>query len=414
MAAFEYTALNAKGKTVKGVIEGDHPRHIRQKLREQSLSPLQITEAAPSKKLHSDAGGRSSFFSARRSIKLSPVDLTLMSRQLATLVKSGMPIERALHSVSQQTDKQKIATLLVSLRAKVLEGHSLADAFAEYPDVFPEIYRSTIAAGEVSGNLDTVLMRLADYAERKHEASKKMLESLMYPVIVLVMSLLILGVLMTYVVPKVVGIFESNSAELPALTQFIFSASAFVIGYWWLIAGVVFGLMFLWSVLMMNKGNRTRFHGFLLKLPFIGSVIRARNAATFSRTLGILVGSGVSALSAIRIATDVVSNLPMRKAVEQAGVKVKEGSAIAKSLGDTKQFPGMMIHLINSGEESGNLDEMLISAADYQDMEVQAKTSAAMAAIQPLMIVGLGAMVLTIMTGILLPISNMSALLQNG
>lgn len=412
MAAFEYTALNAKGKTVKGVIEGDHPRHIRQKLRQQSLSPLEIKEAAPSKRATS--GRKSALFSVKRRIKLTPVDLTLMSRQLATLVKSGMPVERALHSVSQQTDKPKIATLLVSLRAKVLEGHSLADAFSEYPDVFPEIYRSTIAAGEASGNLDSVLMRLADYAERKHESSKKMMESLMYPIIVLVMSLLILGVLMTYVVPKVVGIFESNSAELPALTQVIFSTSAFVIQYWWLIAIVLGGVAFLWSALMLNQGNRAKFHAFLLKLPFIGGVVRARNAATFSRTLGILVGSGVSALSALRISSDVVSNIPMRKAVEQAAVKVKEGGAIAKSLADTKQFPGMMIHLIDSGEESGNLDEMLISAADYQDMEVQAKTSTAMAAIQPLMIVGLGAMVLTIMIGILLPISNMSALLQSG
>lgn len=412
MAAFEYTALNAKGKTVKGVIEGDHPRHIRQKLRDQSLSPLEITEAASAKK--TEGKSASSLFSSKRSIKLSPVDLTLLSRQLATLVKSGMPVERALLSVSQQTDKQKIATLLVALRAKVLEGHALADAFAEYPDVFPEIYRSTIAAGEVSGNLDTVLMRLADYAERKHESSKKMMESLMYPVIVLVMSLLILGVLMAYVVPQVVGIFESNGSKLPPLTQFVFGLSDFTIQYWWLIGGVIVGLVFIWSALMLNKKNRAKFHAFLLKFPFIGKVIRARNAATFSRTLGILVSSGVSALSAMRIAADVVSNLPMRKAVEDAAVKVKEGTAIAKSLGDTKQFPGMMIHLINSGEESGNLDEMLISAADYQDMEVQAKTSAAMAAIQPLMIVGLGGMVLTVMIAILMPIFNMSNLLQSG
>lgn len=416
MAAFEYTAMNAYGKTVKGVLEGDNPRQIRQQLRDKALTPMSVVQAKSESSTANDSNSDKSGFKLhlKTRTKLSPTDLTLLTRQLATLVKSGMPIEKALHSVARQTEKQKIKTLLVAIRAKVLEGHSLANAFAQFPSVFPEIYRSTIAAGEASGHLDTVLMRLADYAERRHEMSKKLMESLMYPVIVVVMSFAILTLLLAFVVPKVVGIFESNDAELPMLTNVIIAASDFVQSYWWLIATLLFFVLpVLWKVLMRNEGRRYFFHQLLLKTPLFGRMIQARNAAAFSRTLGILVGSSVSVLEAMRIASDVLTNLPMRQAVTDAAVQVKEGVGISKSLEKTGYFPGMMLHLIGSGEASGSLDEMLISAADYQEMEVQAKTSALLAAAQPLVIVFLGGMVMLIMMGILLPIFDMNSLIQS-
>lgn len=411
MAAFEYTAMDARGKNVKGVLEGDNARQIRQQLRDKALTPLQVSEAS-SQPDQGAAGGSKKKVKLTVGARMSPTDLTLVTRQLATLVKSGMPIEKALHSVSRQTEKQKIKTLLVAIRAKVLEGHSLADAFGQFPHVFPEIYRSTIASGEASGHLDTVLMRLADYAERRHEMSKKLMESLMYPVIVVIMSFAILTLLLAFVVPKVVKIFESNEAELPGLTKLIIAASEIMQGYWWLfIVGAVV-LVVVWKVLMANETRRYLYHQVLLKIPLVGKMIQARNAAAFARTLGILVGSSVSVLEAMRISSDVLTNLPMKQAVGEAANQVKEGVGISKSLEATGYFPGMMLHLIGSGESSGSLDEMLISAADYQEMEVQAKTSALLAASQPLVIVFLGAMVMLIMMGILMPIFDMNQLVQ--
>lgn len=409
MAAFEYSALDARGKTVKGVLEGDNPRQIRQQLRKRELTPLEITEAAT--RSNTPAGSKFSFRAGGGRTRLSPTDLTLITRQLATLVKSGMPIERALYSVSQQTEKAKVKTLMVAIRAKVLEGHSLANAFGEFPHVFPEIYRSTIASGEASGHLDTVLMRLADYAERRHEMSKKLLENLMYPVIVLIMSFVILTLLLAVVVPKVVEIFESNEAELPFLTQAIIAVSDVTRDYWWLFLAVAFVLVVVWNWFMRDENRRYLYHRSLMRLPLLGSLIKARNAAAFARTLGILIGSSVPVLEAMRISLDVMNNLPMRTAVEEAVVKVREGVGISKSLENSGYFPGMMLHLIGSGESSGSLDEMLISAADYQEMEVQATTSALLAASQPLIIVFLGGVVMLIMMGILMPIMDMNQLI---
>ena len=411
MAAFEYSAMNASGKTIKGFIEGDSPRQIRQQLRDKGLTPLEITASNSESE---EQGGSEIKKSVNLQVgtKMNPTDLTLMTRQLATLVKSGMPIERALYSVAKQSDKQKIKNLLIAIRSKVLEGHSLANAFGQFPNVFPEIYRSTIASGEASGQLDMVLMRLADYAERRHEMSKKLMESLMYPVIVVIMSFAILGLLLALVVPKIVGIFESNETELPQLTKIIIASSNIVQNYWYVFILSAVALFFAWRIFMSNESRRYLYHSILLKTPLIGNMIRARNAAGFARTLGILVGSSVSVLDAMRIASDVLTNLPMRKAVDDATKQVREGVGISKSLEATGLFPGMMLHLIHSGEDSGSLDEMLISAADYQEMEVQAKTSTLLAASQPLVIVFLGAMVMLIMMGILMPIFDMNQLVQ--
>ena len=410
MAAFEYIAMNACGKNVKGVLEGDNARQIRQQLRDKNLTPMEIFEAGNGKRSINNWKVKTLKVKVRE--RLGATDLTLLTRQLATLVKSGMPIEKALNVVSHQTDKQKIKTLLLALRAKVLEGHSLADAFGEFPHVFPEIYRSTIASGEASGHLDSVLMRLANYSERRHEMSKKLMENLMYPVIVVCTSFAILTLLLAFVVPKIVSIFESNEAQLPFLTQAIILASDMVQGYWWLMIIAVIAVVFVWQVFMANDLRRYAYHKILLKLPLLGKMIQARNASDFARTLGILVGSSVSVLEAMRIASEVLSNLPMKQAVLDAANQIKEGVGISKALEVTGYFPSMMLHLISSGESSGSLDEMLISSADYQEIEVQAKSSVLLAASQPLIIVFLGGLVMLIMMGVLMPIFDMNNLIQ--
>ena len=410
MAAFDYTALNAKGKTVKGVTEADAPRVVRQKLREQGLTPLTITASASTDKQSSEKNR--GFSLAKVGSGLSTADLTLMTRQLATLVKSGMPIERALYSISQQTEKQKVKALMVAIRSKVLEGHSLAQAFGEFPHVFPEIYRSTIASGEASGQLDGVLMRLADYAEQRHEMSKALIGNMLYPIIVVVISFGLLAFLLAFIVPQIVSIFESNEQDLPGLTIAVIAISDFLREQWPIlliiaIAAVAFGIWF-----MQSDSRRFLYHQLLLRLPMVGPMGKAKNASAFARSLGILVGSSVPVLEAMRISSAVIENLPMREAVENSALQVKEGIGISKALDATGYFPGMMVHLIGSGEDSGTLDDMLISASDYQDMELQSKISILFTILQPVIILLVGGLVMTIIMAVLGPIFELGTLVE--
>lgn len=407
MAAFEYTAINVKGKTVKGVMEGDNDRQIRQKLREQALTPLNVLSAAPKNDHSGDTSARSFSF-LKRGIRVSQLDLTLVTRQLSTLVKSGMTIEKALYSVGNQSEKANITKLLMAVRAKVLEGHTLASGFAQFPSVFPEIFRSTIASGEASGNLDEVLSRLADYMDRQHEMGKKLTQSLIYPVVLVFVSIIVVSILLAYVVPKVAKVFESSQATLPLMTRIVMWLSDMIqtYGVFVAIALMVGGVVWQWW--LSDTKHRFKFHQRLLKLPIWGKLTRASNAAAFARTLGILVSSRVSVLDAMRIAADVMTSLPMRDAVINASKDVKEGVSISKSLEKTKYFPPIMLHLMASGESSGALSEMLISAADYQDMEVESRTSTMMSLFQPFVILIMGGVIASIMVAVLLPIAQMS------
>lgn len=406
MAAFEYTAINAAGKTVKGVLEGDNQRQVRQQLREKSLTPLVVKNTVAAK---SSSDKKSSWFNFnQRRIQISNLDLTLITRQLATLVKSGMTIERALYSIANQSKKSNVKRLLMAVRAKVLEGHSLAVGFGQFPAVFPEIFRSTIAAGEASGNLDQVLQRLADYMDRQHEMSKKLLQSLIYPLVLILVSVIVVSVLLAYVVPKVAMVFESSQATLPVMTRLVMTFSDLVQNYGiWLVA-IIIVVAVLFRLWLNKRDNKIKWQQFLLRLPLWGKISRTANAAAFARTLGILVSSRVAVLDAMRIGSKVMSILPMRDAVTNAANSVKEGQSPSKALAQTNYFPGIMIHLMASGEASGTLSEMLISAADYQDMEVSAKISTLMSLLQPIIILCMGGAITAIMVAVLLPIAQMS------
>ena len=404
MGAFEYTAMDKAGKQIKGLLEGDTPKHVRQLLRDRKLLPVSVNEVAR-KEAH-----RQSSFSFRKGISSS--ELALITRQLASLSQSGLPLEEALLAVSQQNDQPRTKSVLLGARAKVMEGHTLANGLGEYPQAFPELYRATVAAGEQSGHLDVVLERLADYTEARQELRQRVTNALVYPIALVVMAVAIISFMLATVVPKIVGVFENTSAELPALTSGLIATSDFLRVYWALvIIGVGIIGYAVWWILQKDVPRR-RFHAFLLRMPIIGRLTRGVNTARFTRTLSILAGSGVPILEALTISAEVIENLPMRDAVQDATLRVREGASISKSLAASKLFPPMMIHLISSGEAGGRLEEMLGRAAAGQEREVDGLIAALLGILQPLLIVIMGAIVLTIVLAILLPIFEINNLIR--
>ncbi len=404
MGAFEYVALDSAGKEKKGVLEGDTARQVRQLLRERALVPLEVSEVAEKESARQLSVGLRRGFSA--------TELALVTRQLATLVNSGMPLEETLQAVAQQTEKPRTQSILLGVRARVMEGHTLADGLEEFPQAFPEIYRATVSAGEQSGHLDAVLERLADYTETRQALRQRITNALVYPIVLVLMSLGIIAFMLSYVVPQVVGVFETTGAELPILTRLLIGISDFLREWWWLliaaIAAVAFGM---WRLLKI-EGPRRRYHRLLLRLPLIGRITRGVNTARFTRTLSILAGSGVPVLEALKISAEVIMNVPMREAVQEASLRVREGGAISRSLAASRLFPPMTIHLISSGESSGQLEQMLGRAADNQEREMDGLITTMMGIMEPLLIVFMGGVVLTIVLAILLPIFQINNLIQ--
>ena len=337
-------------------------------------------------------------------------DLALMTRQVATLSAAGTPLEESLSAVSRQTEKQRIKSLLLSVRAKVMEGHTFASALGDYPRVFPEIYQATVSAGEQSGHLDAVLERLADYTEERQAANATIRKALIYPAMLVFASILIVSFLLAYVVPQVVQVFEGMDQELPALTQAMLAASAFVREWGLVVAGVVAVVVIVFQRAMKGEAFRTRVHAFLLKLPLFSRLIRGFNTAQFARTLSILAASGVPVLEALDIGAQVITNRPMRQAVKTAAAQVREGSTLSSALERTGYFPPMLLHLIASGESSGRLDSMLEKAATHQERELNSLMAVFLGLFEPVVILIMGGVVLTIVLGILLPIFEMNQL----
>lgn len=404
MGAFEYVAMDQAGKQRKGLLEGDTPKHVRQLLRDRKLLPVSVTEVAQKE------ARRQRSFSIRKGI--SSAELALITRQLASLAQSGMPLEESLLAVSQQNDNPRTKSILLGVRAKVMEGYTLADGLGDFPQAFPELYRATVAAGEQSGHLDIVLERLADYTESKQVLRQNITNAMVYPIALIVMAIGIIGFMLATVVPKIVGVFQNASAELPGLTRGLIATSDFLRDHWLLlIIGIAAVTYALWWVLQ-QEGPRRSYHGFLLRMPVTGRLTRGINTARFTRTLSILAGSGVPILEALKISAEVIENLPMRDAVQEATIRVREGAGISKSLAVSKLFPPMMIHLISSGEAGGKLEEMLGRAAVGQEREVDGLIAVLLGILQPLVIVIMGGIVLVIVLAILLPIFEINNLIR--
>jgi general secretion pathway protein F len=406
MGAFEYTALDPAGRSRKGVIEGDTARHVRSLLRERQLLPVTIEEVTAQE---SRRQGRPGFSFGRR---VSAADLSLLTRQIATLVRAALPLEEALLAVSQQTEKPRVQSILLGVRAKVVEGHTLAAGLAEFPRVFPEIYRATVSAGEQSGHLDVVLERLAEYTESREQTSQKIMGALLYPIVLTVMCFTIVTILLAYVVPRVVEVFESQHAKLPLATSVLIAVSGAVRDYGiYALAAIAFAAVLIARALRAPHIRR-RYHRALLTVPLVGRLVRGFNTARFTRTLSILSASAVPVLDALRIAGEVVTNLPMRDAVNEAAARVREGAPIGRSLAASRLFPPMTIHLISSGESSGELENMLDRAAANQERELERLLGAFMGLLGPLLIVGMGLFVMGIVFAMLLPIFEINALIH--
>ncbi len=407
MAAFDYIALDTGGKEKKGVLEADTARAARQQLRSQNLTPLELNESHQQRQ---KSNTKKQGTRVRGSISTS--ELALITRQIATLTGSGTPLEESLLAVSNQTEKQKIKSLILAVRSKVLEGHSLASSLREFPKIFPEIYQATVDAGEQSGHLDSVLERLADYFEDRQASNATIKKALIYPSMLVVASVGIVAFLLGYVVPQVVQVFDSMNQTLPVLTRAMLSASAFVREWGLTIAIGLVVLVLAFQRAMNNENFKIRVHSFLLKLPLFSRLIRGFNAAQFARTLSILASSGVPVLEALEIASQVVTNRPMRQAVKTASAQVREGSTLGAALERTGYFPPMLLHLIASGEASGKLDTMLDKAATHQERELDSLMSVFIGLFEPVVILIMGGVVLTIVLAILLPIFEMNQLVN--
>lgn len=403
MAAFEYLALDPRGRQQKGLLEADSARQARQLLRDKQWSPLDIR---PARAREETGVGALSLISKG----LSARDLALVTRQLATLVQAALPIEEALRAAAAQASSAKIKSMLLAVRARVMEGHSLASSLREFPSAFPELYRATVAAGEHAGHLGLVLDQLADYTEQRQQSRQKIQLALLYPVILMVASLAIVGFLLGYVVPDVVKVFVDTGQELPALTRGLISVSNLVKGWGWLMVLVVAALVSGLRIALRDEQLRRRWHALILRLPLLGRMARATNTARFASTLAILSRSGVPLVEALDIAAQVIANLHIRDKVVEAAQKVREGGSLTRSLEATGEFPPMMLHMIASGEKSGELDQMLARTAHNQESDLAAQIALLVGLFEPFMLVFMGAVVLVIVLAILLPILSLNQL----
>ena len=405
MSAFEYIALDQAGREKQGVVEGDSARLVRQQLREQQLVPLSVEEV----KTHRPGVKKQSFTFRQR---INTTELALLTRQLATLSRSGIPLDEATATIARQSVKPRVKKLLLGVRAKILEGHTLADGLRDYPNIFSEMYTATVAAGEQSGHLDVVLERLADYSEQRQQLQQRLKLALVYPVILTVMSILVVSGLLTYVVPEVVKVFSDSGQQLPLLTTALIALSDFM-QQWFIYLLLGFVLVFIvFKKAVQQTAFKMIYHRFLLRLPVVGNLVKGANSAQFSRTLSILAASGVPILDAMRIAVQVMNNLPMREAVENASRQVSEGSSLSSTLEQSGYFNPMLLNLIASGEATGQLEQMLERAATNQERELETTLAMLMGMLEPLLILVMGAVVLVIVLAILLPVLDLNQLVK--
>lgn len=403
MPAFEYDALNPAGRHKRGIGEAETARQVRQQLRKQGLTPVSVS--AIEKKQADDAGGIWTI------ARLPASEISLMTRQLATLVRAGLPLDDALQALSEQVENKHVRHMVLAIRGRVLEGHSLSEAMSPYRRALSDLYIATIAAGEHSRDLAFVLERLADYSESRQAMQQKIRIAMIYPAILAMTALLVTMGLLVYVVPEVVQVFENSQQQLPLLTRLLIAASDFFRDWWWLLLLAVLALIVLAGWLFTKESVRRRWHQLLLATPVLKNLVRQAEAARFTRTLGILLGSGVPMLESLRIGCRALLSLPVRSAVEGSMKKVSEGEPLHSALKESRQLPPLTIHLIANGEASGNLENMLESAAEAHERNLQTSISTFLGLLEPILILLMGCVVLIIVIAILLPIFELNQLI---
>ncbi|EOD79001.1 general secretion pathway protein GspF [Grimontia sp. AD028] len=401
MAAFEYKALNAKGRTVKGVIEADTARQARQMLREKSLVPMEVAQTHEKEQQKQSAS-----VGFKRGISTN--ELALLTRQLATLVQAAMPLEECIKAVADQSEKQRLKNMLTGVRARVVEGYTLSDSLGDYPHVFDQLFRAMVAAGEKSGHLGPVLERLADYVENRQQVKNKLIQAMVYPMVLTVAAIGIVAFLLATVVPDIVGQFLQTGAELPNITKILLAASDFVTNWGLLVLGVSVALFVLFRVMLRNAERRLGWDRSVLGMPVVGRVARGLNTSRFARTLSICTSSAIPLLDGMKVAADVMTNTWVKSKVLEASDRVREGASLRVSLEKSKLFPPMMLHMIASGERSGELEQMLTRAADNQDRDFESQVNIALGIFGPLLIIVMALIVLFIVVATLMPIIQLN------
>lgn len=406
MADFRWQALDSKGKSKQGSLEADSVRHARQQLRERQLLPVSISEVGAST-------SASRHFSFRRAPGMRKSELTLFTRQLATLLGSAIPLEEALNVVSHQTEKARIQSVINGVRSRVLEGQTLAKSMAASPAAFDDLYCAMVAAGEKSSHLDDVLMRLANYTEQRQQMQNKLRQAMVYPCVLTVVAVGVIAILLVTVVPNVVEQFVHMKQELPLSTRLLMGCSEMLQRFGVLFLVAITCAALYWRRWLKTPTNRLRYHNLVLRLPIAGRLSRATNTARFARTLSILNASTVPLLDAMQISGEVLQNAEARLRINLAQQRVREGSTLRGALEQTRLFPPMMLHMIASGERSGTLDNMLSRAADNQDNALQQEMTLALSLFEPLLVVSMASVVLFIVLAILEPILQLNNMISH-
>ena len=342
--------------------------------------------------------------------KITAQDLALVTRQLATLLAAGIPVEESLQGVSEQTEKDKVRSLIIGVRSLVLEGYALAQAMGEYPNTFPELYRATVAAGEQTGRLDLVLEKLADYTEKQQATKHKIQQALIYPSLMIIVSTGIISFLLAFVVPKIIDVFKSSGQSLPQMTTILITFSNFVKDYGLYVLLIIVLSLFIFKRSLRNITVKKRWHQILLRLPVFAYLIKSVNASRYIHTFAILFSAGVNVLETMKVSASLVTNLTMRDAFNTATTLVREGGSIHQALKKTTYLNPMTIHLIASGEKSGQIPAMMERAASNLDNEVNRLIDTALTLLEPLIILLMGVVVLFIVLSTLLPIFSMEQL----
>ncbi|VVO50457.1 Type II secretion system protein F [Pseudomonas fluorescens] len=402
MPTFDYRADDARGRPCKGRLEADNPRHARQLMRERGLWPRTLREVGAGDGANPQPrGGR-----------LKAAELALLTLQLSTLVQAGLPLEEALEAVAKQSARRRVAGLLSAVRSRVMEGHALATALGQFPKAFPELFRATVAAGERSGHLGHVLEQLAAYTQARQASRQKIQMALVYPLILMLASVAIVGFLLGYVVPDVVKIFVDSGQPLPWLTRALIGVSDALRHHGLLLIGLLASLVGFWRWSLRQPTLRLRWHRLVLNIPLIGEVLRAMEAARFASTLAILGKSAVPLVDALEIAAAVIGNLTIRARMVDVARSVREGGTLTRGLEQSGDIPPMMLHMIASGERAGELDRMLARAAEQQENSLAARIALVVSLFEPAMLVLMGGVVLLIVMAILLPILSLNQLVN--
>jgi general secretion pathway protein F len=400
MPEFRYEAVDARGKPRRGLIAAETARQVRDRLRVEGLVPTAVDAAAAGATVAVDR------------TRLSPTLLALATRMLATLTRSGMPVDQALDAVAEQADDARVARMFAALRAQIAGGEALASALSRWPRTFSDLYRGLVAVGAETGRLPEVLERLADYLEARQALRQRFTLALIYPALVTAIALAVIVVLLTYVVPQVVAVYQQSRQTLPLLTRALIATSAFFRATGWLWASGFAAALIAFAAANRGPAFRARWHTALLRSPLAGRLVTAIDTARFASTLAILTGSGAPLLRALDAAREVVWAMPLRRAADATAALVREGVSLARALKEQRVFPPVLIHLVANGETSGQLAPMLARAAEELEREAERRLTWFAALLQPALIVAMGAIVLVLVLAIMLPIVSMNQLIR--